>query len=203
MREFQIFVAGVFLFLATQIKAQDSVNLLFDIDFDLAYIDKKTPVQVRVHDGVTGGCWLTASAAENKVKRELIEAGFSNVTNDDQIFGITIEIQVLGFETNAYSCAATPIMRVFTNSYSQREVESGEHEWLSFYIKEIYSDVSILIGPKSGISSRINSQIESFVDAFIVTIHQEKRELFDQVSKTKTEDVFKAPLLNAAAPLKR
>ena len=61
----------------------------------------------------------------------------------------------------------------------------------------------MLSGPKSDMSRRINEQVKSHIDSFIVELHQEKRELYEEVVKTEVEAIFKAPLLNAAAPLKQ
>ena len=67
----------------------------------------------------------------------------------------------------------------------------------------IYLDGALLSGPKSDMSRRINEQVKSHIDGFIVELHQEKRELYEEVVKTEVEAIFKAPLLNAAAPLKQ
>ena len=204
LRTFSIIAGLILSFASTQIKAHESsVDWLFDVDVDLATVGRETPVSVEISDKVRDGCWLTASATEAKVKRELIEAGFSKISDDFSFDGIHMDIQVLGFETGSYSCAAASVITILTTSIATREVEFGEHEWLSVDYKIIYNNSSILGGPKSSMSSRINSKIESYVDDFIVTLHQEKQALFDQVSETKTEDVYKAPLLNAAAPLKQ
>ena len=189
---------------SSQIHAQESISLVMGVDFDLAYIDKETPIYVEVFDSVTDGCWITSLSAETEVKRELIDAGFSNISNEMQVSGVSIYIEARGWEITGNSCVADTFVTIYKDSVSQRSPNGlGEHIWFSLFPRVIYHDSALLSGSKSDMSRRINEQVKSHIDGFIVKLHQEKRELYEEVEKTEVEAIFKAPLLNAAAPLKQ
>ena len=197
--------AGLLLYMSlSKVHAQESISFVTGVDFDLAYIDSETPIYVEVFDSVTDGCWITSSSAEIEVKRELIDAGFSNISNNMQVSGVSIFIEALGWEITDYSCVADTSVTIYKDSASLRYPNGfGVHTWLSVFPRIIYYNSALLSGPKSDISRRINEQVKSHIDGFIVELHQEKRKLYEEVAKTEVEAIFKAPLLNAAAPLKQ
>ena len=189
---------------SSQVHAQESMSFLTGVDFDLAYIDKETPIYVEVFDSVNDGCWITSSSSKTEVKRELIDAGFTNISDERQALGVLIFIEARGWEIADYSCVADTSVTIYKDSASRRYPNGlGEHTWISLSSKVIYLDGALLSGPKSDMSRHINEQVKSHIDGFIVELHQEKRELYEEVVKTEVEAIFKAPLLNAAAPLKQ
>ncbi|WP_419906895.1 hypothetical protein [Hoeflea sp.] len=183
-------------------------------DFDLATINENTPIVLIVGDRVTDGCWLTASAAETKIKRELIEAGFDEIDSYDSIGemnefdkalmilsdGIYIYADVFGRATTTYGCAVVTAIDVYKHTFSKRHYAGKE--WSVYEVKELHGNAILLTGEKSDMSSRINSSLESAIDAFIVAIHEAKRQLTEEVSEADVKDEYKVELLDAARPLK-
>ena len=180
-----------------------SSSFLFGVDVDFARVGPDTPVSVHVSDEVTGGCWLTADAAKAKVKRELLDAGFVNLRDDDEIATMEIYLSVLGWalEPSRHSCAVAPFMRVFLSSRDR--YDAGDHVWMSFRSKVIFMSSSIMTGPRSGMSERINAQIASYIDEFIVALHEEKQRLAEQVYTIDIPNTHKTEILNAARPLRQ
>ena len=78
---------------SSQVHAQESMSFLTGVDFDLAYIDKETPIYVEVFDSVNDGCWITSSSSETEVKRELIDSGFTNISDERQALGVLISLK--------------------------------------------------------------------------------------------------------------
>ncbi|WP_136661310.1 hypothetical protein [Nitratireductor sp. XY-223] len=180
-------------------------------DFDLATINENTPIVLIVKDRVTDGCWLTAPAAETKIKRELIEAGFDEIDSSYEMHefdearmilsdGIYIYADVFGHAITTYGCAVVTAIDVSKHTFSKRHY-AGKY-WSVYEVKELHGNAILLTGEKSDMSSRINSSLESAIDAFIVAIHEAKRQLTEEVSEADVKDEYKVELLNAARPLK-
>ena len=195
-------VAGALLTLYfSPLHAQNSY--LFGVDLDFATINSDTPVSVHVSDEVTGGCWLTADAARPKVKRELLDAGFVNLRDEDEIAALTIGVSVTGYAatTRRDSCAVAPNMQVSRISWDRYEAD--DHVWTSITEEIVFQASAIMTGPKSGMSGRINAQIAHYIDEFIVALHEEKQLLAAQISASDTPNRHKTGLLNATRPLRR
>ena len=196
-------VAGALLVLHfPSLHAQGS-SFLFGVDLDFAQVGPETPVSVHVSDEVTGGCWLTADAARAKVKRELLDAGFVDLRDEDEISALTIGISVLGYAVTPgrHSCAVSPYMQVILSSLDRYDAD--DHMWVSLNSKVVFQSHSIMTGPKSDMSERINAQIAHYIDEFIVALHEEKQLLAGQVSASDTPNRHKTELLNATRPLRR
>lgn len=180
-----------------------SSSVLFGVDLDFARVGPDTPVSVHVNDQVTGGCWLTADAAKAKVKRELLDAGFVDLRDEDEIATMGIFVSVVGFalESSRHSCAVAPFMQALL--LSRNRYDAGDHVWMSFRSKVIFTSSSIMSGSRSGMSERINAQIASYIDEFIVALHEEKQHLAEQVYTEDIPNRHKTEILNAARPLRQ
>ncbi len=198
---FASLVGTLSLFCNSALQAQD-FSFIGGVDKNFAMIDRSIPVYVDVIDGVTGGCWLTAAEARLKVKRELIDAGFVNFVDGPSILSLDIQISVIGYDLSgaSYTCTASPMLLAFVGNYSQ--YYTGEHQWSFFNKHAIFFDQSILSGPRSSMSSRINESIGSHIDSFIVALHEQKQELAEQVYQSDAATIDKSEILKAAQPLR-
>ncbi|SFR33697.1 hypothetical protein SAMN04488005_0537 [Yoonia tamlensis] len=168
--------------------------ILFGHDLGIAQISETTEFFFILSDNVSDGCWLTPERAISSAKREFLDAGYPNIVEEFP-FGVIVRISANGYETSSNTCAVNVGLRIGIVDHDRRIF--GHSEWHSFTEKNSFRLGSLLTGPKSDMSTRINEQLEGYVDEFIVEIQLSKNRLMEAIWENEASELGKSELLNA------
>ncbi|MBW4963645.1 hypothetical protein [Sulfitobacter sp. CW3] len=166
---------------------------LFGVDIQLAQMRKDTAISVVTSDQVSDGCWTSGQASEFALQRELIDAGYTNITEASP-FGASVFITAIGYSSNEYSCAVSVTLSLWLANIERREF--GNALFFSFGRKNALEYTSILTGPKTDMSDRIKETVRDYADQLIVDIQKHKNFAQEQIGTLDATQAEKHSLLD-------
>jgi hypothetical protein len=166
---------------------------LYGHDLGITNINPETRIYFALYDGVRDGCWLNPERTVSLAKREFLDAGYTNIT-EEYGFGVAVRLEAIGYETSPSQCAVHVSFNVGITDGDRREY--NDTIWLSFSEKTSFQLGSLLTGPKRDMSMRITEKFAGNIDEFIVHIQQEKNRLEAELLSQDVSEEARASFLN-------
>ncbi|WP_424832930.1 hypothetical protein [Ruegeria sp.] len=189
-------LAFVAFFATTSLVSSEIADFTaFDVNLTLALLRKDQKIEVVVRDQVTDGCWTKSNAAKTAVEKNLIIAGYENIVPADDNAFFTIEVSALGYDTGGNNCAVYVSLRAISGEADRYYM--NDHEVMAINLREQFSSSTLLTGPKSDMTSRINDTLYEKSDELIVAINAARNSLRKKISDTTISEQKKNGLLSA------
>lgn len=111
---------------------------------------------------------------------------------DNTIFGPTIVLNTLGYDTGDNYCVVYLELLVTTIDGEVRNL--GDFLYTSMSSKTAYELGILISGPKSSMNARISEKFEDFSKRFLVDLQKAKNDLLAEIEKSDSPEDAKAKL---------